>query len=104
MSETDDRNRDAFLRVARIAVDFAKKEADRRRTAAGYNGSHHDNGAAALEGKIELWFQTLTRPAVVPQFMVEFWTKALAEIKTEENRRDPEWAEYERLKSKFEGR
>jgi len=68
-------------------------EADSRRFAAQFNGSHTDNGAGELQNQIK-WFQAGVMFAESGEIPSE-WQK-YQEVE------DDEYAEYKRLRKKFE--
>jgi len=79
----------------RTIITVALREAESRRVAAGYNGSHHDNGAGRIKEICNVWQAGLE--GLVPEPLNEFAKQARIET-------DPEWVEYQRLRKKFEGK
>jgi len=79
-------------KVRKVVV-FMKARAAKLRDDAGHSGSMTDGGAHALEEQIAVWQAGLQ--GKLPQA----WWAALEELERQE---DPEYAEYLRLKKKFE--
>lgn len=69
------------------------KDAEDRRTAAGYNGSWDDGGAGALKQQVQ-FYQYGALGLLPPE-----WSSYRKQAETQA---DPEYAEYVRLKKKFE--
>lgn len=69
-------------------IDLALKDASNKRTNAGYNGSHGDDGASIIESQVEAWKAGLE--GRIP-----------ASMKKYEQQIDPEWETFQRLQKKF---
>lgn len=76
-------------------IELAKADAERRRTNAAYDGAMHDGGARSILDTVEAWLCGLE--GRVPQSLEAYRKMAQREA-------DPEWAEYQRLQKKFEGK
>jgi hypothetical protein len=72
-------------------IKLVKADAEKKRQNASYNGEMSDGGAGRLEEQIK--FYNYGRQAIVPQE----WDSYKQQL-------DPEYAEYKRLKEKFERR
>ncbi len=68
-------------------------EAHQARENAGYSGSWGDGGAGVMEAQVQ--FYRYGRDGVIPPE----WQKYAEEVRKEA---DPEYAQYQRLKNKFE--
>lgn len=71
-------------------IEEIMKDCETKRTNAAYSGSYGDNGASDLEKQIK--FYQYGRKGIIPP-----------EWKQYENKIDPEYQEFLRLKKKFEG-
>lgn len=69
------------------------KDAEDRRTAAGYGGRFDDGGAGILQAQVQ-FYQYGARGILPPE-----WNEYRKQAETQA---DPEYAEYVRLKRKFE--
>lgn len=78
-------------RIANMAL----ADAVNKKTAAGYNGEHHDGGAGRIKELVQVWIDGLE--GRIPEALREYQEQAQRES-------DPEWAEYQRLHQKFRGR
>ncbi len=82
---------DMMMRV----VGIIRREANRREVDAAYSGSMIDGGAAVLRTEVDCFLAGLQ--GTLPERWEEFINMAELEA-------DPEYAEYQRLKRKFEAR
>ena len=85
MNEDDAR----FERIANIAM----QDADRLKSNAGHAGEMHDGGAGRIRSMVSAWKAGLNREG----------PKEFSDYEKQERREtDPEFAEYQRLRKKFD--
>ena len=80
-------------RMIREIDSVIKREAEKRRLSAGYQGAMHDGGARSLLAEWDIWKAGWNR-----KLHSSFATFALEIARG----RDPEYGEYRRLQQKFE--
>lgn len=85
----DAEKRRLYQNIAKVAL----KDADDRATRAGYNGEMHDDGAKQLRVIVDAWQAGLN--GAVPNRLLSY-------AKDAQHEDDPEYADYLRLKKKFE--
>lgn len=69
------------------------REAESRRESAAYGGRRDDGGASLLEAQVK-WYEYGRQGVMPPE-----WKEHAREVV---NENDPEWADYLRLRKKFE--
>lgn len=87
---------DLLRRSARILFEKGQQA----KSDAGYSGEMGDRGGGAMMREAQAFLAGLEKR--LPAGRERHLQDAEKEVRQETARRDPEWAEYERLKTKFE--
>lgn len=74
-------------------IERVLEDAERREQDAAFGGEHHDGGASRMRSEVEMFRSGMNRQ-LPPE-----WLPVVRQIRQEDN---PEWAEYQRLRDKFE--
>jgi len=76
-----------------------RKDAADRKLTAGYDGEWTDRGASSLLENLSKYEDGMM--GVIPKTWRDYYKKALKQELKEDNKKDPEWKEYSRLRKKF---